>query len=152
MEKKQAVVTSDTLTKEQIRELAAKSLAGIKNSYAPYSHFHVSAVLLSENGNIYTGNNIENAAYTPSVCAERCAFFKAVSEGERDFAAIALCGGLKGVVKDYCAPCGVCRQVMREFCKPDSGIYLIPIVAGRFWTGKSSGVDPAGQYGCYSSA
>ena len=64
MEKKQAVVTSDTLTKEQIRELAAKSLAGIKNSYAPYSHFHVSAVLLSENGNIYTGNNIENAAYT----------------------------------------------------------------------------------------
>ena len=115
MEKKQAVVTSDTLTKEQIRELAAKSLAGIKNSYAPYSHFHVSAVLLSENGNIYTGNNIENAAYTPSVCAERCAFFKAVSEEERDFAAIALCGGLNGVVKDYCAPCGVCRQVMMEF-------------------------------------
>ena len=99
----------------------------------------------------------------PSVCAERCAFFKAVSEGERDFAAIALCGGLKGVVKDYCAPCGVCRQVMREFCKPDFKIILvkseeewkyilIPIVAGRFWTGKSSGVDPAGQYGCYSSA
>ena len=102
MEKKQAVVTSDTLTKEQIRELAAKSLAGIKNSYAPYSHFHVSAVLLSENGNIYTGNNIENAAYTPSVC-----------------------GGLKGVVKDYCAPCGVCRQVMREFCKPDFKIILV---------------------------
>ena len=115
MEKKQAVVTSDTLTKEQIRELAAKSLAGIKNS----------AVLLSENGNIYTGNNIENAAYTPSVCAERCAFFKAVSEEERDFAAIALCGGLKGVVKDYCAPCGVCRQVMREFCKPDFKIILV---------------------------
>ena len=124
MEKKQAVVTSDTLTKEQIRELAAKSLAGIKNSYAPYSHFHVSAVLLSENGNIYTGNNIENAAYTPSVCAERCAFFKAVSEEERDFAAIALCGGLNGVVKDYCAPCGVCRQVMQEFCAPDFMIYM----------------------------
>ena len=97
MEKKQAVVTSDTLTKEQIRELAAKSLAGIKNSYAPYSHFHVFAVLLSENGNIYTGNNIENAAYTPSVCAERCAFFKAVSEGERDFAAIALCVLISGI-------------------------------------------------------
>ena len=125
MEKKKSVVTSDTLTKEQIRELAAKSLAGIKNSYAPYSHFHVSAVLLSENGNIYTGNNIENAAYTPSVCAERCAFFKAVSEEERDFASIALCGGLKGVVKDYCAPCGVCRQVMREFCKPDFKIILV---------------------------
>ena len=125
MEKKQAVVTSDTLTKDQIRELAVKSLAGIKNSYAPYSHFHVSAVLLCGNGAVYTGNNIENAAYTPSVCAERCAFFKAVSEGERDFTAIALCGGLNGVVKDYCAPCGVCRQVMREFCAPDNfKIYL----------------------------
>ena len=124
MEKKQAVVTSDTLTKEQIRELAAKSLAGIKNSYAPYSHFHVSAVLLSENGNIYTGNNIENAAYTPSVCAERCAFFKAVSEEERDFAAIALCGGLKGVVKDYCAPCGVCRQALFEFGGPELNVIM----------------------------
>mgnify|MGYP001425869972 CR=1 FL=1 len=119
MEKKQTVVASDALTKDQIRELAVKSLAGIKNSYAPYSHFHVSAVLLCGNGAVYTGNNIENAAYTPSVCAERCAFFKAVSEGERDFTAIALCGGLNGVVKDYCAPCGVCRQVMMEFCDPD---------------------------------
>ena len=120
MEKKQTVVTSDALTKDQIRELAAKSLAGIKNSYAPYSHFHVSAVLLCGNGAVYTGNNIENAAYTPSVCAERCVFFKAVSEGERDFTAIALCGGLNGVVKDYCAPCGVCRQVMAEFCDPET--------------------------------
>ena len=125
MEKKQTVVASDALTKDQIRELAVKSLAGIKNSYAPYSHFHVSAVLLCGNGAVYTGNNIENAAYTPSVCAERCAFFKAVSEGERDFTAIALCGGLNGVVKDYCAPCGVCRQVMREFCKPDFKIILV---------------------------
>ena len=73
--KKQTVVASDALTKDQIRELAVKSLAGIKNSYAPYSHFHVSAVLLCGNGAVYTGNNIENAAYTPSVCAERCAFF-----------------------------------------------------------------------------
>ena len=124
MEKKQTVVASDALTKDQIRELAAKSLAGIKNSYAPYSHFHVSAVLLCGNGAVYTGNNIENAAYTPSVCAERCAFFKAVSEGERDFTAIALCGGLNGVVKDYCAPCGVCRQVMAEFCPPDFQVLL----------------------------
>ena len=109
-----------SLTKEQIRELAAKSLAGIKNSYAPYSHFHVSAVLLSENGNIYTGNNIENAAYTPSVCAERCAFFKAVSEGKTEFRAIAIVGGPKGKEpENFCAPCGVCRQVMREFCDPE---------------------------------
>ena len=125
MEKKQTVVASDALTKDQIRELAVKSLAGIKNSYAPYSHFHVSAVLLCGNGAVYTGNNIENAAYTPSVCAERCAFFKAVSEGERDFTAIALCGGLNKELKEYAAPCGVCRQVMREFCKPDFKIILV---------------------------
>ena len=125
MEKKQAVVTSDTLTKEQSRELAAKSLAGIKNSYAPYSHFHVSAVLLCGNGAVYTGNNIENAAYTPSVCAERCAFFKAVSEGERSFTAIAVVGGPEGASEfDWCAPCGVCRQVMAEFCKADFEILL----------------------------
>ena len=125
MERKQAVITPDDLTKEQIRELGVKALAGLKNSYAPYSHFHVSAVLLCADGKAYTGNNIENAAYTPSVCAERCAFFKAVSEGERDFTAIALCGGLNGIVKDYCAPCGVCRQVMREFCRPDFKIIMV---------------------------
>ena len=118
MERKQAVITPDDLTKEQIRELGVKALAGLKNSYAPYSHFHVSAVLLCADGKAYTGNNIENAAYTPSVCAERCAFFKAVSEGERDFTAIALCGGLNGIVKDYCAPCGVCRQALYEFGGP----------------------------------
>lgn len=125
MERKQAVITPDDLTKEQIRELGVKALAGLKNSYAPYSHFHVSAVLLCADGKAYTGTNIENAAYTPSVCAERCAFFKAVSEGERDFTAIALCGGLNGIVKDYCAPCGVCRQVMREFCRPDFKIIMV---------------------------
>lgn len=125
MERQQAVITPDDLTKEQIRELGVKALAGLKNSYAPYSHFHVSAVLLCADGKAYTGNNIENAAYTPSVCAERCAFFKAVSEGERDFTAIALCGGLNGIVKDYCAPCGVCRQVMREFCRPDFKIIMV---------------------------
>ena len=125
MERTQAVITPDDLTKEQIRELGVKALAGLKNSYAPYSHFHVSAVLLCADGKAYTGNNIENAAYTPSVCAERCAFFKAVSEGERDFTAIALCGGLNGIVKDYCAPCGVCRQVMREFCRPDFKIIMV---------------------------
>ena len=125
MERKQAVITPDDLTKEQIRELGVKALAGLKNSYAPYSHFHVSAVLLCADGKVHTGNNIENAAYTPSVCAERCAFFKAVSEGERDFTAIALCGGLNGIVKDYCAPCGVCRQVMWEFCRPDFKIIMV---------------------------
>ena len=124
MEKKQTVVASDALTKDQIRELAVKSLAGIKNSYAPYSHFHVSAVLLCGNGAVYTGNNIENAAYTPSVCAERCAFFKAVSEGERQFRAIAVVGGKDAAPEGFFPPCGVCRQVMREFCAGDFLIHL----------------------------
>ncbi|MCQ2599768.1 MAG: cytidine deaminase [Treponema sp.] len=88
-------------------------------SYAPYSHFHVGAALLSKDGKIYTGCNIENAAYGPSNCAERTAFFKAVSEGVKQFDAIMIVGGPNGQIKDYCPPCGVCRQVMMEFCNPD---------------------------------
>ena len=107
------------------QELVKQALAARKFAYVPYSKFRVGAAVLAKNGAIYTGCNIENAAYTPTNCAERTAFFKAVSEGERDFTAIALCGGLNGVVKDYCAPCGVCRQVMREFCKPDFKIILV---------------------------
>lgn len=82
-----------------------------KYSYAPYSHFHVGAALLTEDGRIYRGCNIENAAYSPTNCAERTAFFKAVSEGAKEFKAIAIAGD-----KEYLAPCGVCRQVMAEFC------------------------------------
>ena len=106
-------------------ELMLRAMEARHMAYAPYTGFAVGAALLCRDGQVYTGCNIENAAYTPSNCAERTAVFKAVSEGERDFAAIALCGGLKGVVKDYCAPCGVCRQVMREFCKPDFKIILV---------------------------
>ncbi len=99
--------------------LIKAALDNLPNSYAPYSHFHVSAALLCADGSIYTGFNIENAAYTPTVCAERSAFFRAVNEGRRMFEAIAICGGRNGVVTDYCPPCGVCRQVMQEFCGPD---------------------------------
>ncbi len=88
-----------------------------ENSYSPYSKFRVGAALLCENGKIYTGCNIENRAYGPTNCAERTAFFKAVSEGERAFTAIAIAGGEKEPV--WCYPCGVCRQVMAEFCTPD---------------------------------
>ena len=108
-----------------IEKLIDTAIEQLKFSYTPYSNFKVGAALLTKSGKIYTGCNIENASYTPTNCAERTAFFKAVSEGERDFTAIALCGGLNGVVKDYCAPCGVCRQVMREFCKPDFKIILV---------------------------
>lgn len=96
----------------------------LPTSYVPYSHFHVAAALLCRDGTVYTGINIENAAYTPTVCAERSAFFRAVNEGKREFEAIAICGGKEGKVTDYCAPCGVCRQVMREFCRDDFRIYL----------------------------
>ena len=106
--------------KERIRELIREAKEQMSLAYAPYSHFKVGAALLTKAGKIYTGCNIENAAYTPTNCAERTAFFKAVSEGEREFAAICIAGGMDGTITDYVAPCGVCRQVMREFCDPES--------------------------------
>ena len=102
------------------RELIRKAMEQLNYAYAPYSEFRVGAALLCTDGRVFTGCNIENAAYTPSNCAERTAFFKAVSEGERDFEAIAIVGGKKGKIEDYCAPCGVCRQVMAEFCHVES--------------------------------
>lgn len=89
-------------------------------SYVPYSNFTVGAALLTKEGTLYGGCNIENAAYGPTNCAERTAFFKAVSEGKKDFEAIMIVGGPNKVLKDYCAPCGVCRQVMMEFCNPET--------------------------------
>lgn len=107
------------------QQLAEQAIHMAKKSYAPYSHFHVGAALLGDNGRIYTGCNIENASYSATVCAERTAVFKAVSEGITSFTAIAIAGGTEGVVTNYCAPCGVCRQVLREFCKPDFQIILV---------------------------
>ncbi len=101
-------------------ELARKAVEMLAFSYAPYSRHHVGAALETEDGRIYTGCNIENAAFGPTVCAERTAFFKAVSEGVRGFRRIAIAGGIDGVAADFCAPCGVCRQVMMEFCDPDT--------------------------------
>ena len=105
-------------------KLMHAALAAREMAYAPYSGFCVGAALLTANGKLYTGCNIENAAYTPTNCAERTAFFKAVSEGERDFAAIAIVGGRKGTEGSFCAPCGVCRQVMAEFCDADFRVVL----------------------------
>ena len=95
-----------------------------ENSYSPYSHFRVGAALLTKGGKVYTGCNIENAGYSATNCAERTAIFKAVSEGERDFEAIAIIGGKEGETSEFCAPCGVCRQVIAEFCKKDFKIIL----------------------------
>ena len=110
----------------QIQELVKTALSMRKMSYTPYSHFNVGAALLSADGKIYTGCNIENASYTPTNCAERTAFFKAISEGVKDFTAIAIAGGKEDATElDYCPPCGVCRQVMSEFCKDDFKILLV---------------------------
>lgn len=106
------------MEKTKIQELIDIAIAQLSYSYTPYSHFKVGAALLGKNGHIYTGCNIENAAYTPTNCAERTAFFKAVSEGEREFEAICIVGGPEGKLTDYAPPCGVCRQVMMEFCSP----------------------------------
>lgn len=97
-------------------ELIRAALAAREYSYSPYSHFRVGAALLCKDGTVYTGCNIENRAYGPTNCAERTAFFKAVSEGKRTFSAIAIVGGKEETV--WCYPCGVCRQVMAEFCDP----------------------------------
>src|SRR5574344_2217168 len=99
--------------------LIAKAIEMLTKSYAPYSHYCVGAALLCKDGSISTGCNIENIAYTPSNCAERTAFFKAVSEGKKEFVAIAVVGGPNGKTESYCMPCGVCRQVMVEFCSAD---------------------------------
>ncbi len=106
------------MEREQLVKLA---LEAREMAYVPYSHFKVGAALLAKNGTVYKGCNIENAAYTPSNCAERTAFFKAVSEGVREFEAIAIVAGPEGTENlEICAPCGVCRQVMMEFCDYDN--------------------------------
>jgi cytidine deaminase len=108
------------MSEEQIKELIEAAQLARRHAYAPYSHFCVGAALLCKDGTVYTGCNIENAAYTPTNCAERTAFFKAVSEGEREFTAIALVAGADDGGQQYTTPCGVCRQVMAEFTDPAS--------------------------------
>ena len=105
-------------------ELYSLAVKAMEKSYSPYSSCKVGAALLTEDGKVYTGTNIENAAFSPTVCAERVAFFKAISEGETEFSAIAVVGGKNGKINGIFAPCGVCRQVMREFCNDDFTIIL----------------------------
>lgn len=106
-------------------ELINKALSAREKSYSPYSDFAVGAALLCKNGKVYSGCNIENSGYSATNCAERTAFFKAVSEGETEFIKIAVVGGHKNKpIDNYCSPCGICRQVMKEFCKPDFEIIM----------------------------
>ena len=104
------------MTDKQLMEIAVKAR---EMSYSPYSNFRVGAALLGLSGKVYTGCNVENAGYTPTNCAERTALFKAISEGEREFTAIAIVGGPGEKLNDFCAPCGVCRQALSEFCDKD---------------------------------
>ena len=110
------------MTPEKLCELAKEAM---QQAYAPYSGYKVGAALLCADGAVYQGCNIENASYSPTNCAERTAFFKAVYDGKREFTAIAVCGGKNGVITGLFPPCGVCRQVMREFCKDDFVIYMV---------------------------
>ena len=121
-----------TESKKNYRELALEAIGAMKRSYSPYSNFTVGAALLTKEGKIYTGANIENASYTPTVCAERVAIFSAVHSGECEFEAIAIVGGHKGNIKGVTAPCGVCRQVMSEFCSPDFKVILVTTNAGEY--------------------
>ena len=103
-----------------IPEMIRRAFLALPFAYAPYSGFKVAAALLTKDGEIYTGCNIENAAFGPGNCAERTAIFKAVSEGKRDFLAICIVNENQDGGHDFCPPCGVCRQVMAEFCDPES--------------------------------
>lgn len=108
------------------KELVKAALEARENSYSPYSDFAVGAAVLAKSGTIYQGANIENAGHSGTVCAERTAIFKAVSEGEREFTAMAVAGGKAGAAPEFfCSPCGVCRQVMTEFCDGDFIIYFV---------------------------
>ena len=115
-----------------IEKLIDTAIEQLKFSYTPYSNFKVGAALLTKSGKIYTGCTIENASYTPTNCAERTAFFKAVSEGVRDFQAICIVGGKDGNLTEYTAPCGVCRQVMMEFCNPKTFQIILAVDKERY--------------------
>lgn len=115
-----------------IEKLIDTAIEQLKFSYTPYSNFKVGAALLAKNGEIFTGCNIENASYTPTNCAEQTAFFKAVSEGVREFRAICIVGGKDGKLTEYTAPCGVCRQVMMEFCDPKTFQIILAVDKERY--------------------
>lgn len=102
-----------------------EALKAMNDAYAPYSDFKVGAALLAGSGRIYIGCNIENASYSATICAERVAFVKAVSDGEIGFSAIAIAGGKGGAVSEACPPCGICRQTMSEFCDPENFIIML---------------------------
>ncbi len=115
------------MEEKEYQKLIREALKAREFSCAPYSNYRVGAALLTGSGEIFTGCNIENAAFTPTVCAERTAFFKAVSEGRREFLAIAVTGSPAGEMTQMSWPCGVCRQVMMEFCDPETFLVIVAV-------------------------
>lgn len=124
---------SEAISDLTCRNLIHAAIEAMKFAYTPYSNFKVGAALMATNTKVYTGCNIENAAYGPTNCAERTAFFKAVSEGVTSFAAIAIVGGKDGVITELCPPCGVCRQVMMEFCEADKFYVILARSEEDYW-------------------
>ena len=124
-EKGELISQTEIVTRSVVKNLIREAIEGMKFAYAPYSKHQVGAALLTTSEKIYTGCNIENVAFGPTNCAERTALFKAVSEGEREFAAIAIVGGKNGILTDFCPPCGVCRQVIREFVDPKTFLVIL---------------------------
>ena len=118
--------------RKTVQDLIGKALCAASLAYAPYSHFQVGAALLCADGSVCTGCNVENASYPAGLCAERAAVAKAVSGGKREFAAIAIVGGRDGKVTDFCPPCGICRQVLREFADPKRFYVILAASADRY--------------------
>lgn len=123
--KGELLAKNELVSRSVIKNLIRQACLAMDKAYTPYSNFRVGSALLTVKQKIYTGCNIENSAFTPTNCAERTAFFKAISEGERDFAAIAIVGGKEGFINEYCPPCGVCRQVIREFVDPRKFLVIL---------------------------
>ncbi len=130
---KEKLPSDEVMSDLIIKDMISQAIGMLKKAYTPYSNFTVGAALLGKSKKIYTGCNIENACYTPTNCAERTAFFKAVSEGEREFIGIAIVGGKNAKITDYCPPCGVCRQVMQEFCDPKKFIVILARSVDDYW-------------------
>ena len=129
------------MTSEALMDLAREAMG---RAYAPYSKFQVGAALLGESGRVYVGCNVENAAYGPTCCAERTAFFKAVSEGVKEFEAICVTGGKDGVPTELTAPCGLCRQVMMEFCDPETFEIILAVSPEQYQVFKLKDLLPMG--------
>ena len=114
-----------SLSKDEVTRLVDAAQQAREHSYSPYSKFKVGAAVLTKNGEIFTGTNIENASYPAGLCAERTAIFHAIASGEKQICAVAIVGGLNFTASDYCAPCGMCRQVMHEFANPENLLVIM---------------------------